>query len=380
MVQYSKYQKKNGQTAWKFRAYAGINPQTGKQAFINRSNFSSKKEAQLCCNRLLVQIQNEGFQKKTDNTFQEVYELWLKNYKLTVKESSYVKLLQKFDKHILPCFGDKPIKKITVLELQNFANHMREINTQYKEYISNISRIFEYAIKLDLLDHNPVKKITIPKKKKNLSSKEVNFFTKEELKTFLDYTQNNESTKIYTFFYLMANTGARTGELCGLQWSQIDFERNTLEIRQTLSRGQNRKLYLEEPKTKNSRRTIPLNASTMNLLKKWRAIQRTDMLQLGFNTMKNEQLVFANLENGFIQLTQPRLWMQRITKRSGLPNLSPHSLRHTFATLLIGQGVNFKTVSELLGHSSVSMTLDTYSGVYQEAKTETINLLEKVLN
>lgn len=379
-MQLTKYKTPKGKNfLYKYRAYAGINPYTGKKVFIEKRGFKSKAECKLDCTRALAKIEKDGFRKTSAKTFDEVYQLWLKDFKLTVKESSYVKLLQKFNKHIIPAFGKKEITKITVVEIQEFANHMREINSQYKEYISNVSRIFDFAIKMDLMDANPVKKISVPRKKKNLSSKKINFFTKEELKIFLDYAKENESSKVYTFFYVMANTGVRTGELLGLQWSAINFNTNTLEISQTLTRGKNRRLYLEEPKTKNSVRTIPLSDTTVAVLKEWRKHQLKEMLQLGFNTNSSNQLVFSNIENNFIQLTQPRLWFQRITKRTSLPALSPHSLRHTFATILINQGVNPKTVSELLGHSSVFFTLDIYAGCFAEEKENTINLLEKVL-
>ena len=308
-----------------------------------------------------------------------MYLLWLETYEMTVKESSFVKLKQKFDNHILPFFGEMDITKITVADVQKFANEICKKNTQYKEYISNVSRIFKFAMKEIGLTSNPVDSITMPRRKKDLSSKEITYFTSKELKTFLNYARDHEPTKVYTFFYVMAKTGCRQGELLGLQWHCIDFTNKTLKIRQTLTRGENRRLYLEQPKTKKSKRTIPLNDETIDVLKKWRKVQREDMLKLGINTMANDQIIFNDLDNGFIQLSHPRLWCQRICKRSNLPEVSPHALRHTFATLLISQGVNYKTVSELLGHSNISMTLDIYAGVYDDQKTQAIDVLNQLL-
>ena len=92
------------------------------------------------------------------------------------------------------------------------------------------------------------------------------------------------------------------------------------------------------------------------------------MLQVGINTMGAKQLVFSSPSNEFINMDIPNRWMVRICKRNNIPVLTPHSLRHTFATLLISEGVNPKTVSELLGHSSVAFTLDIYTGVYETEK------------
>lgn len=379
MASYTQYKKKNGQVAWKVAGYLGTDPQTGKQVNLTRRGFATKKEAQLAFNRLVVDIEKNGLQKNNNGTFESVYRLWLETYELTVKESSFVKLQQKFDNHILPALGDKDIKKITVADVQKFANDMCKKNTQYKEYVSNVSRIFDFAMKEVGLKSNPVHGITMPRRKKVLEEDEVKYFTKEELQTFLDYAKEHETPLVYTFFYLLAKTGCRQGELLGLQWDCIDFTNKTLKIRQTLTRGKNRRLYLEQPKTKKSRRTIPLSEETIQALKQWRRVQREDMLKLGINTMNKKQILFTDLENNFIELSHPRLWMQRICKRSGLPMLSPHALRHTFATLLISQGVNFKTVSELLGHSNIGMTLDIYAGVYDDQKKDTIEMLDHIL-
>lgn len=381
MATFEKYMRKNGSIAWKFRTYAGIDPDTGKKIFFQKRGLRSKKEAQLVCTRMLTDFEKNGYKKKSANTFEDVYTLWLETYRITVKESSFVKLKQKFDTHILPALGELPINKIKPANVQRFANYMcfEMANKHYKEYISNVSRIFEYAIRQGIIQQNPVKRITLPKRKADLNSGSLRYFTQEQLKTFLDDTKKNESPKIFTFFYLLANSGCRQGEALALQWDCIDFEGKSLTIRQTLTRGENRRLYLEEPKTKKSKRSIPLNDATIKVLKEWRLRQRSDWLQVGINTMNAKQFVFTTIENDFIQLSHPRLWMHRICKRAELPALSPHALRHTFATILIAQGVNFKTVSALLGHSTVSMTLDIYAGVYEADKVETIDLLANVL-
>lgn len=382
MATYKEYIKKNGKKSWKVDGYLGIDPRTGKQVLFKKRGFKSSKEAKRAYNRAVSEIEKNGFSSNEVRTFKQVYKVWLKTYKLTVKESSLVKLKQKFDNHILPFFGEMEIKKIKVSDVQQFTNEMcfEKKNTQYKEYVSNVSRIFEYAIKQGLVNKNPVKQIVIPKKKANLDDTKIHFYTMDQLKLFLKDAKANEGTQVYTVFHLLAYTGCRQGEILGLQWDCIDFDSKTLTVRQTLTRGENRRLYLEEPKTKKSKRTIPLDDLTISILKSWRTTQRKNMLQVGINTMDAKQLVFSNQDNSFVQITHPRLWMHRIAKRANLPILSPHALRHTFATMLISEGIDFKTVSELLGHSSVGMTLDTYAGVYEEQKTKTINLLAKMLN
>ena len=380
MATFQSYTTKSGKKLWSVRAYLGIDPATNKQVNLQKKGFANKKEAQLFYNRKIVEIERNGFKKQRVDTFKEVYELWLKTYRLTVKESSYNRLKLQFNKHILPAFGKKSIKTIKPVDLQQYANKKSEEVQEYRLQLSNISRIFEFAIKQGVITSNPVKMITIPKKKANLEKKKIKYFTKNELKTLLTDAKENEPYKIYAFLYLMANTGCRKGEILGLQWDCIDLENKTLEIRQTLSRGENRRLYLEEPKTSHSFRTIPLEDETISILKAWRKIQRETMLQVGINTMSAKQLVFSSPFNEFINMDIPNRWMVRICKRTNIPVLTPHSLRHTFATLLISEGVNPKTVSELLGHSSVAFTLDIYTGVYETEKASTIKLLAEIIN
>lgn len=380
MATFQSYTTKSGKKLWSVRAYLGIDPATNKQVNLQKKGFANKKEAQLFYNRKIVEIERNGFKKQRVDTFKEVYELWLKTYRLTVKESSYNRLKLQFNKHILPAFGKKSIKAIKPVDLQQYANKKSEEVQEYRLQLSNISRIFEFAIKQGVITSNPVKMITIPKKKANLEKKKIKYFTKDELKTLLTDAKENEPYKIYAFLYLMANTGCRKGEILGLQWDCIDFENKTLEIRQTLSRGENRRLYLEEPKTSHSFRTIPLEDETISILKSWRKIQRETMLQVGINTMSAKQLVFSSPFNEFINMDIPNRWMVRICKRTNIPVLTSHSLRHTFATLLISEGVNPKTVSELLGHSSVAFTLDIYTGVYETEKASTIKLLAEIIN
>src|SRR5699024_577096 len=190
----------------------------------------------------------------------------------------------------------------------------------------------KFAMKEIGLTSNPVEKITIPRRKQNIKENGIKYFTQKQLQTFLMDAKENESTKVYTFFYLMAHTGCRQGELLGLQWDCINWQEKRLNIRQTLTRGKDRRLYLETPKTKRSRRVIPLSEETIAILKAWRRVQRENMLKLGINTMDSKQIIFAEIDNGIIQLSHPRLWMARICKRAGVPVLSPHALRHTFAT------------------------------------------------
>ncbi|MBU5582421.1 Arm DNA-binding domain-containing protein, partial [Enterococcus sp. S181_ASV_20] len=147
MATFQSYTTKSGKRLWSVKAYLGINPATNKQVNLQKKGFSNKKEAQLFYNRKIVEIEKNGFKVQQADTFKEVYELWLVTYKLTVKESSYNRLKLQFNKHILPAFGDQKIKSIKPVDLQQYANEKSEDVQEYRLQLSNISRIFDFAIK-----------------------------------------------------------------------------------------------------------------------------------------------------------------------------------------------------------------------------------------
>ena len=148
MATIKKYTKKDGSAAYMFKAYLGTDPVTGKRINKTKQGFKSKKEAQLALSRLQTEIENSGFRQVEKMTFQQVYDLWVVNYELTVKESTFVKQTEQYKLHILPFFGTRKLDKITPAIVQTFANQNVKYK-RYREFISNTSRIFEYAIKMD---------------------------------------------------------------------------------------------------------------------------------------------------------------------------------------------------------------------------------------
>jgi len=371
MATFKQYAKKDGSKLWQFQTYLGIDAASGKEIRTTRRGFKTKKEAQIALNKLELDFEKNGLQKESKVTFQDVYDLWVVNYEHTVKESTFVKQTEQYKIHVLPAFGQKKIDKITVAAAQKFANDKVKDFVKYREFIRAASRIFEYAITLDYIHQNPFKKITIPKRKEKAGDKIENYFTKAELNTFLNAVDSKNDLKMSAFFRTLAFSGMRAGELLSLTWQDIDFDSQFIVINKTLARGKDRRLYVEAPKTKSSRRVIPMDEKTLSILKEWRLYQRKIMLGFGHNTMKKNQLVFSNLDNEFLQLSKPRKWLEVIIKQNNLKRITVHGLRHTHASLLLEAGATIKDVQERLGHSSIQITLDLYIHITEKRKEET---------
>lgn len=390
MAVFSQYELKNGTKKWQFKTYLGINPKTGKPDRTTCRGFDTKKEAKTVLARLETSYKNGDYKPKGRKeessgddltTFRAVFDLWKENYELTVKESTFCKAISQYEVHTLPVFGDRRMDEITIADIQRFANDNVKKFVKYRDFITDISRIFEYAINLGLIKDNPAQHVTIPKRKESLDEpKRQNYYTKDELKQFLELTKEQQTQKAYTFMKLSSASGCRQGELLGLEWQHVDFESNSISIVQTLAMGKGRRLYLEQPKTKHSKRTISIDPETMGILKRWKVQQSKDMLKLGYSTLNKHQLVFSNDHNRFLQLTVPRKWLTKTITDNHLRVITIHGLRHTHATLLLEAGLSPKIISERLGHASIQITLDLYSHVTDKMEKTASELFAKVMD
>ena len=370
MAYIRKYTKKDGSTAYMFKAYLGTDELTGKQKYTTRRGFASRKEAQLAISRLKLDIEENGFVKANHDTFEEIYLLWFDSaYVNTVKESTYVKTKEMFRVHILPAFGSMKLNKISVTYCQTTVNNWCDSLAKYRVMKNYVTKVLDYSIALGLLKDNPMRKITMPKRKEIVDGEKVeNYYNKEELQHFLDCIKSDGFARWHALFRLLAFSGMRKGEALALEWKDIDFNQSTVTVNKTLARGENNKLIIQSPKTKTSFRTVSVDPGTMQLLKEWRKEQATDFLKLGFNTMNPSQVVFTNYKNDYMQLASVTNRINKIIKKHDLKVITVHGLRHTHCSLLFEAGASIQEVKERLGHSDIQTTLNIYTHVTEKAK------------
>lgn len=375
------YQKKNGEKAWYFKAYLGVDPLTGKKKYTTKRGFKTQKEAKTALSRLELKIQKSGIPSNTNATFEEAAELWLSNYKNTVKESSYSRTSIIFRKHILPKFGKIKLSKINTAYCQKVVNEWSEKGTskQYPLFINYMSKVFKYAINIGLTSDNPTLNIIIPKSQEK-TEKKLKLYTKSQLEIFLNEVLQEENQYLrnrdYTLFRLLAFSGCRIGEILALTWDDIDFKTNELTISKTVARSNN--YYISEtPKTKKSNRVIFLDGKTIKQLKLWKLEQRKFMFKLGFSKVN---YVITNEENNFTinQTIADRYNIYR--ERAGLPYIGLHGFRHTHASMLYEAGADHKEVQERLGHANIKTTMDTYIHITNSKKEETTQKLTNYIN
>lgn len=378
------YMLKNGEKRYEFPVYLGVDPLTDKQKRTMKRGFKTIKEADLALARIKLDVANGTYHKECAETYQEIYDLWVKQYEKTVEESTYVKTTGVFKNHILPSMGAYKIEKIHVDVCQKHVDEWASKLKKFRMVKAYAAKVLNFAIKRGYIQTNPFAYVDLPT---NISKKpigagegeEENFYTREQLIEFLTCLERESNHKAYVLFRLLAFSGMRKGEALALKWNDLNFTTNEIRINKALSRGKDSKLYEKSTKT-GIARTIKMDDKTMAVLKEWKKKQKQDYLILGFNTMQPKQLVFSNEHNEYLQPTKTRKWIIHVQDKYKLGTITTHGLRHTHCSLLFEAGASLKEVQVRLGHSDVKTTMDIYTHVTQKAKEEAILKFSSYLN
>lgn len=377
MASIKKYLKKDGSTAYMFNAYLGVNPLTGKSKRTTRRGFRTQKEAKLALAELQLSIESNNFVKQDYSRFKDVYALWYAQHINTIKASSAQRIRYYFEKQILPAFGELKIDKITSAYCQKTVNEWFSTYTSFTSLKSYTSKVFDFALNQQLLKENPMERIVMPKKQRQITNKsDQNFLDKIQLNQFLRTLQEHESMQTFTMFRVLAYTGLRKGELLALTWDDLDITNENLSINKNVSSLLEGKV-ISSTKTASSERTISIDQVTLGCLKKWKLQQKKMLLSRGIRVLPDEtQLIFSNIKN---QLLYHGKLRNIINKYSDF-NITVHGFRHTHASLLFEAGATIKQVQTRLGHTNVQTTLNIYTHVTKDAEKDTATIFLKYMN
>lgn len=381
MASFKQYETKDGTKLWQLQIYGGIDPQTGKPKRIKRAGFKTKKEASLVASRLELELEKGTPKKENNILFSTVYKEWYQAYVNTVGESTWNRTAGMFDNHILPAFGKYRIRTITVVQVQKAVNKwFKFASYNYKRWYNYTTSVFEFAVKQGYIDKNIAKMATLPKRRPRVGDAPENFWYKDQLETFFSYIDPEKEAEKYTLFRVLAFCGVRRGECLALTWNDINFSESTMRVNKTLTQGERGKQIVQSPKTKNSRRTIELDPTTIKHLKHWKAVQKRKYLMLGYNTLQPNQLIFASYKNGYKSLNTPAKWLHRIIDKHNLKPITIHGFRHSHCSALFSAGASIKEVQLRLGHADVATTLNIYSHVTKDQNKEVAQKLVNYLD
>ena len=250
--------------------------------------------------------------------------------------------------------------------------NMKPLSTKtVLEYHRLTHTILAQAEKEMLVPYNAADKSTPPK----AAQSEVNYFQPEQVRDILTALES-EPLKWRVITHILMITGGRRGEVVGLEWSKIDFERKRLCFDSALLYSKEVGLYKGSTKTGN-RRYVPLPEETLTLLKELQVAQKEQRLLMGDRWHENDY-VFKQDDGQPMHPDSITQWLDKFSRRHDLPHINPHAFRHTAASVMIVNGADIVTISKMLGHAKVSTTEDIYSHVIEDSKQQAGNVLADV--
>ena len=300
---------------------------------------------------------------------------WLLEKKDYIKESTYANYSNNIFNHIIPKLGNYYLNELNHKVIQDFLLELSKTGRKdnngglAEKTIKDITIIIKGSIKKGI-NEDKIKHIelTFNYPKDNKENK-LYVLTKREQNKITNYVLENINSRNIGLL-ISLYSGIRIGELCALRWEDVDFKKNSLTINKTIQRvyikDKNKnisKVIITTPKTKNANREIPINKDFLEILKKVKSEKKNYILT------GNEK---------YIEPRTYRKYFNKILDELKIKHFNFHSLRHTFATNCISLGVDYKTVSELLGHANVNITLNLYVHPRYSQKKKCIDLVCKV--
>lgn len=332
----------------KWRAYLDFGKDANGKRIRKTFTGSTKAEVIQKLNKAKYEKQEGILTINARTPVRKYIKHWLEYKTHSLKPTTIASYENDMKVYVLPLIGDKAIEEITTKDINNLLispialSHASASRARVKAVLSNV---FKLAVVEGLIKANPVSSAEVVKK----TPTEIHPLSVDEVQRLLAVAF--EYRPMYQIIQVALETGLRRGEILGLHWSDIDISNKTLTVNRILTEV-NGTQYVSTPKTIKSRRTIAISEELIKTLQSYHS---------------PSEIIFGNQLGKYPNITKLKWQFHGIKIATNLPHLRFHDLRHTNATYLIAKGVNMKTVSERLGHSSISITLDRYThGVLEE--------------
>ena len=363
-----------GENRWLVRASLGREPKTGTRRYHSKTIHGTKREASQYLTKVLRELDMGSYVEQSQVTVGEFLDDWLATVaKPRVSPRTLGDYRGNLTRYIRPTLEERRLQDLRPFEIQHLYAAMLERGLSPRTVRATHAALhsaLDQAVKWQLVPRNPANLVDLPKQPK----RERSVFTAEEACRFL---HTSRSDRLRALWVVLLTTGLRPGEALGLRWN--DWSGDRLRIQRALTRTAEGGWVLAEPKTSRSRRTVTLPTSTVDALTSHRAGQAREKLQWGPD-YQDDGLVFCTARGTPLDLPGiTRRHFHPIREAAGLPRICIKDLRHTCATLLLAAGEHPKIVSERLGHSSITLTMDTYSHVLPDMQRDTAEKLEALL-
>lgn len=369
-------QRKDG--TWEARYTVGRDPGTGKQ--IQKSVYGkTKAEVALKLRKATAEIDEGIYTEPSRLTVGTWFDIWIAEYLGGVKDTTREQYRYLLRVHIKPCLGAVKLGALTAPMIQNMYNAAQAERLSAKS-VRNLHGVVHHAldkaVKLGYIKVNPCLACELPR----VVKKEMKTISGDHLSRFLQAIKGNpyEDLMFVTVF-----CGLRQGEVMGLTWDCIDFDRGNITISKQLQKerregggGEYRFVALKNDK----QRTLTPAPEVFTVLRHTQVEQMKARLKAGQSWNNALNLVFTRPLGNHLSSRTVYNNFKRVAQEIGLPDVRFHDLRHTYATLSLQNGDDIKTVSENLGHATVAFTLDTYGHVTEKMKQDSANRMQALIN
>ena len=334
----------------------------------------SPQEAERIRTKLMHQKYEGTLSEQPKGTLDQFLDRWLSDYvESNLSPSTYQGYQYIIRSHITPAIGSMALKNLHPEHLQRYyADKLKAglSSTSVRHHHTLLHKAFKQAVQWGLMQRNPADAVSAPR----LRKAEMHTLSESDVDSVL----RSSYPEYYPLFYLALFTGLRRGELLALRWSDVNLPMAEISVSRSVVPLKGGKYLIKESKTPKSRRTVALSPSTCQVLLEHMEKQMANYSRLDIK-FKNNTLVFCHLDNSPLKGNTVWCAWHKLMKRLGINDIRFHDTRHTMATMMLAAGVHPKIVQERLGHSSIAITLDTYSHVAPGLQHTAANKMDDIL-
>ena len=368
--------RKRSDGRWEARYTLGIDPKTGKQ--IQKSVYGkTQKEVRQKLTAITAEIDDGTYMDIPRLKTADWLNTWVTEYIGNVKASTRKSYQDHVRLNIIPYIGNVPLSKVTAAMIQQMYNELQTEKELSPKTIKNVHgvlhRALEQAQKMGYIRSDPLAAVTLPR----IEKKQIKPLEDKELCAFLKEIRGSPYELVY---FVTVFTGLRQGEVLGLTWDCVNFEKQTLLINKQHGKKKGTREYCFSSLKNDRPRVIEAADGVMDALKKQQLRQQRWAARLKDGWDNPDNLVFTTETGRYLCNQTVYLAFKKIVRRLHLDATRFHDLRHTYAVNSLKSGDDIKTVQENLGHQTAAFTLDVYAHATNSMKRESANRMDQYIH
>ncbi|MEN6581649.1 MAG: site-specific integrase [Armatimonadota bacterium] len=371
-------ERPKGSGRFRIQWYVGKSPE-GKPIYHNKTIRGEKRDAEAELNRILYDLHTGDYVQPAQITFGEYLGQWMRRRRASAKMKAQEETLCRC--HIIPGLGHVKLNKLKTVQIDNFITKLQESKSRLDgtaplsdqtiwHIAKTIRKALNDAVTWQSIRTSPFSGIKMPK----YGGSNIEFFTKPALAKILTAAKEH---RYHIPILIAATSGLRIGEVMALTWNAIDFVGNTISVYQAV---QSHSWHMEigDVKTYWGKRAVPVDKSVISILKAHKQ-NIEELAKKQADVWQEHGWVSPDNTGELINIESVRKAFPKICKKAGVKIAGIHSLRHTYATIMLSEGVPIHIVSRRLGHSSIKITSDTYGHIMPETLNQSVNVFRDML-